>query len=66
MRYSPSDKTEIIRVVEQSHLPARRTLEKLGIPRSSFYRCVRLHLTVRRRFGGFQSVSRCINLRRLS
>ena len=38
MRYSASDKTEIIRLVEQSHLPARRTLEKLGIPRSSFYR----------------------------
>jgi putative transposase len=38
MRYSPSDKTEIIRLVEQSHLPARRTLDKLGIPRSSFYR----------------------------
>ena len=38
MRYSPSDKIEIIRLVEQSHLPARRTLEKLGIPRSSFYR----------------------------
>ena len=26
MRYSASDKTEIIRLVEQSHLPARRTL----------------------------------------
>jgi putative transposase len=38
MRYSASDKTEIIRLVEQSHLPARRTLGKLGIPRSSFYR----------------------------
>jgi transposase InsO family protein len=38
MRYSPSDKTEIIRLVEQSTLPARSTLEKLGIPRSSFYR----------------------------
>ena len=38
MRVSPSDKTEIIRLVEQSHLPARRTLEKLGVPRSSFYR----------------------------
>jgi putative transposase len=35
MRYSASDKTEIIRLVEQSHLAARRTLEKLGIPRSS-------------------------------
>jgi putative transposase len=38
MRYSASDKIEIIRLVEQSHLPARRTLEKLGIARSSFYR----------------------------
>ena len=38
MRYSPSDKTEIIRLVKQSPWPARRTLEKLGIPRSSFYR----------------------------
>jgi putative transposase len=38
MRYPASDKTEIIRLVEQSHLPARRTLEKLGIPRASFYR----------------------------
>ena len=38
MRYSPSDKTEMIRLVEQSHLPARQTLEKLGVPRSSFYR----------------------------
>ena len=38
MRYSASDKTEIIRLVEQSHSPARRTLEKLGILRSSFYR----------------------------
>ena len=38
MRYSASDKTEIIRLVEQSPLSARRTLWKLGIPRSSFYR----------------------------
>ena len=38
MRYSASDKTEIIRLVEQSPLPARRTLDKLGAPRSSFYR----------------------------
>ena len=38
MRYSAHDKTEIIRLVEQSHLPARRTLDKLGVPRSSFYR----------------------------
>ena len=38
MRHSASDKSEIIRLVEQSHWPARRTLDKLGIPRSSFYR----------------------------
>jgi transposase InsO family protein/transposase-like protein len=38
MRYAASDKTEIIRLVEQSPSPARRTLEKLGISRSSFYR----------------------------
>jgi len=38
MRYHASDKTEIIRLVEQSPWPAGRTLERLGIPRSSFYR----------------------------
>jgi len=32
MRYCASDKTQIIRLVEQSPWPARRTLEKLGIP----------------------------------
>jgi len=32
MRYSASEKAEIIQLVEQSHLPARRTLDKLGIP----------------------------------
>jgi hypothetical protein len=31
MRYPASEKLEIIRLVEQSHLPAGRTLEKLGI-----------------------------------
>ncbi len=38
MRYPGSEKLEIIRLVEQSHLPVRRTLEKLGIPRTTFYR----------------------------
>jgi transposase InsO family protein len=38
MRYSASEKLEIIRLVEQSHLPARRTLEKLGIQPARFYR----------------------------
>ncbi len=38
MRYPASEKLEIIRLVEQSHLPVRRTLEILGIPRATFYR----------------------------
>ena len=37
MRYPATEKLEIIRLVEQSHLPAKRTLDKLGIPRSTFY-----------------------------
>ena len=38
MRYPASEKLEIIRLVEQSHLPIRQTLDKLGIPRTTFYR----------------------------
>ncbi len=38
MRYPASEKLEIIRLVERSHLPARRTLEQLGIPRATFHR----------------------------
>src|ERR1700675_127695 len=38
MRYPASEKAEIIQLVEQSHLPAKRTLDKLGIPRATFYR----------------------------
>ncbi|MDQ7018425.1 MAG: IS3 family transposase [Robiginitomaculum sp.] len=38
MRYPASEKLEIIRTVERSHLPAKRTLDKLGIPRTTFYR----------------------------
>ena len=38
MRYPASEKLEIIRLVEQSHLPAKRTLEMLGIPKTTFYR----------------------------
>jgi putative transposase len=38
MRYSAPEKLEIIRLVEQSHLPVRRTLDQLGIPRPTFYR----------------------------
>ena len=45
MRYPPSEKAEIIWLVEQSHLPARRTLELLGIPRATFYRWYYLYRT---------------------
>ena len=45
MRYPPSEKLEIIRLVELSHLPARRTLAQLGIPRTSFYRWYDRYLT---------------------
>jgi len=38
MRYPASEKLEIIRLVEQSSLPVRRTLEKIGILRATFYR----------------------------
>ena len=38
MRYPAAEKLEIIRLVEQSPLPVRRTLAQLGIPRATFYR----------------------------
>lgn len=38
MRYSQAEKMEIIRLVEDSDLPVKRTLEELEVPRSSFYR----------------------------
>ena len=38
MRYPASEKLELIRLVEQSPLPVRRTLAKIGIPRATFYR----------------------------
>ena len=45
MRYPPSEKLEIIRLVERSHLPVKRTLAQLGIPRTSFYRWYDRYLT---------------------
>src|SRR6201991_4833191 len=38
MRYPGSEKLEIIRLVEHSHLPVRRTLATLGILPMTFYR----------------------------
>ncbi len=37
MRYTASDKMEIIRLVEESNLPVRRTLARLDINKSTFY-----------------------------
>jgi putative transposase len=37
MRYAASEKLEIIRTVETSPLPVRRTLAQIGIPKSTFY-----------------------------
>lgn len=45
MRYPASEKVEIIRLVEQSHLPVKQTLDKLSIPRSTFYRWYDLDLS---------------------
>ena len=39
MRYPASEKLEIIRLVERSHVAARRTLANLGIAKTTFYRC---------------------------
>jgi putative transposase len=47
MRYPASEKLEIIRLVEQSHLPVKRTLATIGVSRPTFYRWYDLY----RRFG---------------
>ncbi len=38
MRYPASEKLEIIRIVENGHLPTKQTLDMLGIPRATYYR----------------------------
>jgi len=47
MRYPASEKLEIIRIVEGSHLPVKRTLDRLGVSRPTFYRWYDLY----QRFG---------------
>ena len=37
VRYKPEEKMEIIHLVEHSELPVKQTLEKLQVPRSTFY-----------------------------
>jgi len=44
MRYPASEKLEIIRTVESSHLPVKQTLDMLCIPRSTFYRWYDLYV----------------------
>ena len=38
MRYAAAEKLEIIRLVERSYLPVRRTLDRIGVPPATFYR----------------------------
>jgi putative transposase len=51
MRYPASEKPEVIRLVEQSRLPVRRTLERIGSPRATFYRWCELY-----RVGGAEAL----------
>jgi len=44
MRYAAEEKLEIIRIVEQSSLPVRRTLAQIGVSRPTFYRWYDLYL----------------------
>jgi predicted DNA-binding protein (UPF0251 family) len=41
MRYPASEKLEIIRLVEGSHLSVKQTLQKLGVSRPTFLSLVR-------------------------
>jgi len=52
MRYPASEKLEIIRTVEGSHLPTKKTLDMLGIPRTTFYRWYDRYLE-----GGFDALA---------
>src|SRR5687767_3150820 len=54
MRYPASEKLEIIRLVEQSHLSVRKSLEQIGIPRATFYRWYDLYQT-----GGPEALEDC-------
>ena len=51
MRYPASEKLEVIRTVEASPLPVRRTLARIGIPKSTFYAWLDRHAA-----GGFDGL----------
>jgi len=38
MRYPAEEKLAIIKLVEQSNIPAKQALDGLGMPRTTFYR----------------------------
>jgi putative transposase len=44
MRVTPSEKQEIIRIVERSELGVNRTLKELGIHKSIFYKWYRVYV----------------------
>ncbi len=52
MRYPASEKLEIIRTVEGSHLAVKQTLDMLSIPRSIFFRWYDLYVD-----GGFDALA---------
>ena len=54
MRYPALEKLEIIRLVERSQRPAKWTLDKLGVPRGTFYRWYDRYL----RYGEYGLVDR--------
>jgi putative transposase len=54
MRYPAAEKLEIIKLVEQSHLRVRRSLEQIGILRSTFYQWCDLYQT-----GGPEALNDC-------
>ncbi len=60
MRYPASEKLEIIRIVERSHLPVKQTLAKIGVSRPTFYRWYDLY----RRFGEAGLEDRCAGPKR--
>ena len=45
MRYQAAEKLEIIKAVERSHLSVQWTLDRIGIPRATFYRWYDLYQT---------------------
>jgi transposase-like protein len=49
--YSASEKLAIIRLVEESELAVRRTLDEIRVSRSSFYRWYRAY-----EHGGFEAL----------